>query len=296
MGDVPLFSVVICTHDRAERLPTAMASVLAQTFEDLELVVVDDGSTDGTRDAVGSFEDGRVRYVWRANGGLSAARNTGIDSARGRYVTFLDDDDGVDPEWLAVFADLVPDAAVVSCAARVLRDGRVITVGVDDLGPAFENYRGLFIAGSFAVRRDVLVDIGGFDEELQCSHQTELALRLLPACRAGGHPVACSDSAPVEVRMRSAAERERNDPERLRRCTERLMERHGERIHRSASMYADYCSIIAVCSARLGDIGDARRWFGRAVLRQPTRPRNTMRWGLTLVPPLARRRWPPAGS
>lgn len=74
------------------------------------------------------------------------------------------------------------------------------------------------------------------------------------------------------------------------------MERHGERIHRSASMYADYCSIIAVCSARLGDIGDARRWFGRAVLRQPTRPRNTMRWGLTLVPPLARRRWPPAGS
>ena len=119
-GDAsPRFSVVICTYNRADALPGSAGSVLAQEFEDFELIIVDDGSTDDTEAVVSSLieADARVRYVRRENGGLSRARNSGIEAARGRFVIFLDDDDRSEPEWLGVLDQHVGDALVVSCAA-----------------------------------------------------------------------------------------------------------------------------------------------------------------------------------
>src|SRR5688500_5293442 len=96
----PFFSVIICTYNRAAVLPRAIQSVLDQTFTDFELVVVDDGSTDATEVVVRAVADHRVRYVRRDNGGLSAARNSGVANATGRFVIFLDDDDQGLPDWL----------------------------------------------------------------------------------------------------------------------------------------------------------------------------------------------------
>ena len=93
----PRVSVVIPTYNRARLLPRAVGSVLAQTFEDWELIIVDDGSDDDTPDVIAGFEDARIRCIrHERNLGVSAARNTGIAAARGEYVTWFDDDD----EWL----------------------------------------------------------------------------------------------------------------------------------------------------------------------------------------------------
>ena len=88
-----LLSVVVCTYNRAELLPGAIRSVLDQSYEGFEVVVVDDGSTDSTADVVARVGDPRVGYVRQENQGLSVARNTGVAHASGRYVVFLDDDD-----------------------------------------------------------------------------------------------------------------------------------------------------------------------------------------------------------
>lgn len=94
---LPTISVIIPTYNHAGTLPRAIDSVLAQTFEDFELLVVDDGSTDDTAAVIADYEDDRVRYVpHETNRGASVARNTGIDHARGEFVAFLDSDD----EWL----------------------------------------------------------------------------------------------------------------------------------------------------------------------------------------------------
>ena len=89
----PFFSVIIPTFNRAERIRTTIQSVLIQSFGDYELLVVDDGSTDGTRSVVEEFGDPRIQYLGMENRERGAARNAGVKASRGRYVTFLDSDD-----------------------------------------------------------------------------------------------------------------------------------------------------------------------------------------------------------
>ena len=97
----PFFTVVIPTHNRSLLLKRAVESVLSQTFEDFELIVIDDHSTDDTASVVKSFTDHRMRYLTnQRTKGACGARNTGIFSAKGKWVAFLDDDDVWLPEKL----------------------------------------------------------------------------------------------------------------------------------------------------------------------------------------------------
>ena len=87
------FSIVIPTYNRADFLPKAIESVLAQTFADWELIIVDDGSTDNTKDVVSQYSNRRITYIYQGNAERSAARNNGIAHSAGEYVLFLDSDD-----------------------------------------------------------------------------------------------------------------------------------------------------------------------------------------------------------
>jgi glycosyltransferase involved in cell wall biosynthesis len=113
----PQVTVFIPVHDRERYVAAAIESVLAQTFEDFELLVVDDGSTDGSRAVVRGFTDPRIRLVCNpVNRGIPATRNQGIELARGRYLAFLDSDDWAHPQRLARqvrFLDAHPDYAAV---------------------------------------------------------------------------------------------------------------------------------------------------------------------------------------
>lgn len=97
----PTVSVIIPTYNRANYIAAAIDSVLAQTYTDYEIIVVDDGSTDDTEARVRAFGN-RVEYIWTENGGTGHARNVGMRAARGRYLTFLDSDDLLYPYALEV--------------------------------------------------------------------------------------------------------------------------------------------------------------------------------------------------
>jgi glycosyltransferase involved in cell wall biosynthesis len=103
----PLFSVVIPVYNRAASLRCALRSVLDQTLQDFEIVVVDDGSHDDPKSVVDAFGDPRIRFVRQDNRGGGAARNTGIDSARGRLIAFLDSDDVFLPAHLQTMQRLL---------------------------------------------------------------------------------------------------------------------------------------------------------------------------------------------
>jgi glycosyltransferase involved in cell wall biosynthesis len=128
-GATPRVCIVLPTYNRAKFVPQAFASIRAQTFADWELVVVDDGSTDNTGELVAAFqkEVGQtVHYVHQPNQGAYAARNTGLDRARGRYVAFFDSDDAWMPHHLAdcvTALDANPDVDWVHGAGRIVDHG-----------------------------------------------------------------------------------------------------------------------------------------------------------------------------
>lgn len=97
---MPFFSIVLPTYNRAHMLPKAIESVLSQTFNDWELIIVDDGSTDDTKKIVEGYTDQRIKYIYQDNQERSAARNNGIEHATGEYICFLDSDDYFLPEKL----------------------------------------------------------------------------------------------------------------------------------------------------------------------------------------------------
>jgi hypothetical protein len=178
----PEVSVVVPTYQRRELVRRAVASVAAQTFEDLEIIVVDDGSTDGTRGALAGF-DRRLRYAWQPNRGVSAARNAGIRLARGAVVAFLDSDDFWLRDHLAVVTEVLarhPDAVLCTTSVRFHVGGRQppSAAEVVDALPALlvENIVGC--PSGVAVRREPLLSAGAFDERLRVMEGWDLWLRL----------------------------------------------------------------------------------------------------------------------
>lgn len=186
----PAVSIILPTFDRAHLLGRALDSVLAQSWSDFELLVVDDASRDHTREVVAGRGDRRIRYLrLEHNVGPAAARNRGIAAARGRYFAFQDSDDEWMPAKLArqvVALEERPSLGMVYCdMVRVHRNG----VETPHHSPALSRGRwidprtgfyGAFGLGiqSAVIRRAALEAVGPFDERYRCFEDLDLFLRL----------------------------------------------------------------------------------------------------------------------
>ncbi len=183
----PGISVVIPAYNYAVFLPRAIDSALRQTYATMEIIVVDDGSTDNTRQIVAGY-GARVRYVHQANAGLSAARNTGIGQARFPFIALLDADDLWLPDRLAsgmiVFAQHPPDLGVVACLSHRIdaHDHQL------PLNPAVRELTGELTAADILqmtrfspstaiVRAEVFQQGGGFDTTLRSSEDRDMWIR-----------------------------------------------------------------------------------------------------------------------
>jgi glycosyltransferase involved in cell wall biosynthesis len=202
----PAVSVILPTYNRAATLRRAAQSVLNQTYRDLELIVVDDGSKDGSAEVIAALADHRVRFVQHPeNQGGSAARNTGLRLARGRYVAFQDSDDVWVDEKLArqvAHMEENPDLGLVYCGMTSVADRQGCAHGSKvvrytpgpEIGAVAGNILGELAARSFIstqtilVRRDVLSAAGGFDAELPALQDWDLTLRLAGICKVGCVP------------------------------------------------------------------------------------------------------------
>ena len=185
----PRISVVIPTRNRAELLPRAVGSVLAQTWTDFELLIVDDHSTDGTPAVIAGFADRRIRS-WRheRNRGQSKALNTGIERARGEYFAFLDDDDEWLPAKLAAQVALLdaapPDVGLAYCWHDELDEASRRRIGTTRLtlrGDIFEHVLALHLPASpssWLVRGTAARSVGGFDEGLERAKDVDFMGRL----------------------------------------------------------------------------------------------------------------------
>ncbi len=188
---MPAVSVIIPTFDRKDLVREAVDSVLAQDFDDYELIVVDDGSTDGTAEALASYGR-RLRLIRQANRGVSAARNAGIRAAAAPLIALLDSDDLWLPGKLTAqtaFFRAHPDALICQSEEIWIRNGLRVNPRKKHRKPSgdiFERSLQLCLVSPSAVmmRRRLLDEVGLFDESLPACEDYDLWLRV--ACR---HPV-----------------------------------------------------------------------------------------------------------
>jgi glycosyltransferase involved in cell wall biosynthesis len=186
---MPKVSVIIPTYNRAELLYAAIASVLGQTFQDFEILVVDDHSPDHTAQVVQRFHDGRIRYLLHeTNKGGAAARNTGIQNSAGEYIAFLDDDDEWLPEKLgmqiALLENSPPEVGCIYTGYLVIdrASGNILgqkpAVKRGDLSTALLSGNCLGGTSSVLVRRECFNAVGLFDEALPSFQDYDLWIRL----------------------------------------------------------------------------------------------------------------------
>jgi glycosyltransferase involved in cell wall biosynthesis len=186
MTDKPLVSVVIATYNMAEYVPLAVRSVLDQIYKNIEVIIIDDGSTDETREVVKPYlNDVRVRYLFQENKGQAVAKNCGVRESRGEYVAFLDGDDMWAPEKLDVQIPLFSKSEAVGVIySRVLyvdEKGKELRVADNELfrgrvsGPLLiRNFIGF---GTCVVKRECFDRCGGFKEHVRMGVDYDLWLR-----------------------------------------------------------------------------------------------------------------------
>lgn len=279
----PEVSVIIPTYNRRAMVLEAIDSVLAQSFRDFELIVIDDGSTDGTDQQISQLTDDRIRVQSIKHSGPAAARNHGVALARAPTIAFLDSDDLWAPTKLARQLDFMranQGCAISQTGEIWMRDGRRVNPGMRHRKRAgdifFDSLRTCLISMSAAMMRtDLFRSLNGFDESMLAAEDYDLWLRILVdneaglldeplVTRRGGRPDQTSAATPAIDRFRILA------------LTKLLADERLSPARRSAvvEVLAEKCRIYAGGLRRRGrteaarfyeDIGErAARWEGRS--------------------------------
>jgi glycosyltransferase involved in cell wall biosynthesis len=289
----PPVSVVIPAYNRAATIGAAIESVLRQTWADFELVVVDDGSTDGTLEAARAVSDPRLRVIAAPhNLGAAGARNLGVAEARGTWIAFQDSDDEWLPEKLAKqmarLAAPAPGGDWGGCYCglltvggldarpgertrlRYLPDPAVKPAEGDIIEPLL--MRNMISTQTLVVRRDLFLALGCFDEAVTPIEDWDFALRL-----AQRGPIAFVDEPLVHQRF---------SPNSITRGTRRRTESRARLVAKNMGLFASrprrlawQYYILASDSRKAGDLAAARRYLSLARSTHPADPRP---WAMSL--------------
>lgn len=175
-----LFSIIIPTYNRSGFLPNAIKSVLDQTSDLWELIIVDDGSDDETFEVVKLFREyPKVQYYYQDNKGVSSARNYGATKAIGDFFIFLDSDDFIFPNLISELQVLgLSDYDLICWEVLKTWDGKQKVWKPKQLGSMYNNIKMQFLAGSVAYRGNIFRALKGFDEKIKFGENYELGLRI----------------------------------------------------------------------------------------------------------------------
>lgn len=275
MTSAPFISVVIPTYNRLELLKQTVDSVRGQTFRDFEIVVVDDGSTDGTREWLQEQTD--LRCLTQPNSGIATSRNNGAAAARGRWFAFLDHDDLWAREKLQIQADFIednPDVALV--AARHVRLGKKYStpprptwIKGDLLEKVFSE--SFIHTSSVVIKREVFEKIGGFPARYRFADEFDVWLKI-----ARDYAIAFVDLPLVFIRFYEA--NTSHDRIGVRTDTfDILMKNYDpERIARPIFLrtLSDHDISFGRACLKAGDMAEALKWFRSSIDRTPFRLRS----------------------
>lgn len=277
----PDFSVILPTHNRVHLLARAIRSVLAQSHHSFELIIIDDASNEATRDVVESFVDDRIAYIrLEKNSGVSAARNEGIRQARGRYISFLDDDDEYLPRFVEEthrqFEVAPAEVGFTWCGVRIVQDtpdGEVVLRDKlwkpppngdhEERRLSFIRSQAIGTGFGLTVRAACFEAVGTFDESFKMAVDAEFFVRL-------GHDYDFRVLEETLVKVHRHAESALTDPTPQRaEAYERIIEKHFSFFQQHPSLWASYHYRSGVAHYRAGNRARGRKLLFAALRRDP---------------------------
>jgi glycosyltransferase involved in cell wall biosynthesis len=311
----PALSVIVCTYNRAGFLPGCLASIRAGGVKDVEIVVVDDGSTDNTRQVISELDGPDVRYIYQANRGLSTARNTGIKISTGRYICYLDSDDYWVPaagpvgvgQKMVDFLDAHADVGVAFAEANVGSPTKGYWSWIEWAGreefqrvpysdrggfrvfdrDAFYRHlmlRNAVFTGAVIQRREVVIGAGLFDSRLNAAGDWELYLRM-----AARHTFAYIHE-PFAIYSQHDSQMTGDRDKMIREFvdTRRTHLRHGLADERSAKLLKKFhrneSFFYAYLAYERGEYTEARNRFGATLVENGFEVRTAVYWLLSCLP------------
>ncbi len=271
-------SVIIPTYNRAGFLSFAIGSVLGQTFQDFEIIIVDDASTDNTEEVVGRFCDQRIRYYCRdLKGNTSTGRNRGIREAQSSYIAFLDDDDEWLPEKLEkqiALLDQSPPSVggIYTGYIRILRSngeslGITLPTKKGDLSSTLLSSNVLAGASGLLLRKECLLDVGLFDEDLPSFQDYDLWIRI-------SKKFTFDYVDEVLYRYHIHDNKIWNDPMVLSRGLDKMIHKHCTRDLAVRKNFSAQILLVGVMFCYQGHFEKGRKFYLKAIRLYPWEIRN----------------------
>ncbi|GAA5026470.1 glycosyl transferase [Marivirga lumbricoides] len=212
-----MISIIIPTYNRAHLISRAVDSVVNQTFKKWELIIVDDGSTDNTKEIIQPFlSDNRIKLIEKENTGAAHSRNIGVEKSNFEWLTFLDSDDEAKDNWLFEVTQLIQrtDAQLISCGCeKYNHHGELVEKKLPNKNTnLFGEVRyKMTNGGVFFLRKEDFLKIGGFDKDLKSGQHTELSFRLIPLLQKRNASIIALEDCLIKVHMHKG-ERIRTNP------------------------------------------------------------------------------------
>lgn len=274
----PKVSVILPTYNRASYLYSAIKSVLNQTFKDFEIIIVDDASTDNTKQIIDKFDDRRIYYIrHKENKGGSAARNTGIKRSKGEFIAFLDDDDLWMPNKLEKQLNFINnnhEISVVYTGAWVInKHGKITDIITPSLrGNIFpkllkKNYIGS--CSTVLIKKECINRVGLFDENLSASQDFDLWIRLAK------HYYFDYINEPLFF-YRVHEKRITTNPQKRLRAKKLLYTKHSEELDRlvdntqARKILGFWHYVLGVLYCQCGEIGQGKKELIMAIRNDPS--------------------------
>ncbi len=286
LKNMSFFSIIIPSYNRAHIVLRAVNSVLNQSFQDFEIIVVDDGSTDDSKNTISAITDSRVKYIYQTNKGVCAARNHGASIAKGDFFVFLDSDDYVANNWLEDFhnAALKDTPDLVFCDMRLIdivkKTERIITA-TDPHEKGEVSQEGMYLAGTFCIRNSFFKNTGGFDEKIKFGEFTEFGF----SCKIKNPVNSFTGKLGLiyEASLEGGSKNIKNKIE----ANLYIIEKHNYYFNANPHVLRFYYQNIGVAYARLKEWRAARPFFWKAYLIDPLKIKTLIRFLVCLYPSLA---------
>jgi glycosyltransferase involved in cell wall biosynthesis len=283
----PLVSVIIPTHNRARLVARAIESVLNQTYKHLEIIVVDDASTDNTKEVIAGYDDPRISYLLNErNIKAPASRNRGIKIAKGQYISFLDDDDELLPQKIekqvSKFLEAKKNVGVVYCGYCF-----VTADSGDTLNATYPKYKGnvysemllscLMASHTLLIKKESFEMAGLFDEDLPSCQDWDMWIRLskitdfdfIPEALAKVyvHGSQISTDLSAKIRARTA-----------------ILQKYEKELEQNPDILCYHLKRLGVLHFIAGEYATGRKYIIDALKIKPTEMNSYLHAGLSLFP------------